>query len=131
MSRFKSAVINVILQIPKGTVASYGQVALYVGVPRAARQVGWILRGIEEEIELPWWRVINNAGRISIKGNKYNTPELQRKLLESEGIEIKEDFTFNIHRYRWIPNDTTLVSFGLDEEYIQMLHKKYFTADQK
>ena len=51
--------------IPYGRVVSYGQVAAYVGVPRGARQVGWTLRRLED-IDIPWWRVINNEGRISI-----------------------------------------------------------------
>lgn len=126
MSRFKDAVIQVVQSVPKGTVVSYGQVAAYVGVPRGARQVGWILRSMEETIDIPWWRVINNAGRISIKGNKYNDARMQRKLLESEGVEIYEDYTLAIEKYRFIADDKLLKKFQLDDEYIDTLHKKYF-----
>ena len=72
LSNFTQKVIEVVQSIPLGKVVSYGQVAVYIGVPRAARQVGWTLRGIEESVSLPWWRVINNKGRISIEGNLHN-----------------------------------------------------------
>lgn len=126
MSRFKEAVIKVIQLVPKGKVVSYGQVAVYVGVPRAARQVGWILRTIDPSIQIPWWRVINNAGRITIKGNKYNDAHLQKKLLESEGVEVNGDFTLDIKKHRFIANDRLLKKFGLPDDYVEYLHTKYF-----
>src|SRR3972149_6610734 len=100
MSKFKEAVINVVRKIPNGKVVSYGQVALYIGMPRAARQVGWILNKTEGVLEIPWWRVVNNEGRISIKGSKYSAND-QRERLLSEGIKVTRDFTFNIEEYRF------------------------------
>lgn len=126
MSPFKQRVIDVVNQIPYGKVVSYGQVAAYVGVPRGARQVGWVLRQIEESVKLPWWRVINNTGRISIDGNLYSDKHLQKKLLEQEGIQIQEDFKLDIDHYRFIATDEQLKKFALEEEYINMLHGKYF-----
>lgn len=126
MSPFKEKVIKVVRLVPYGKVVSYGQVAAYVGVPRAARQVGWILRGIESSIDLPWWRVINNSGRISIDGNLYNDKHVQKRLLESEGIVINKDFTLDIGLYRFIADDKLLRKLHLEESYIQELHKKYF-----
>jgi methylated-DNA-protein-cysteine methyltransferase related protein len=126
MSPFKEKVIEVIRLVPYGNVVSYGQVAAYAGVPRAARQVGWILRGIESSVALPWWRVINNSGRISIDGNLYNDKHVQKRLLESEGIGISNEFTVNIERYRFIADDALLKKLQLDDAYIQELHKKYF-----
>lgn len=64
MSEFKKAVLKVVSLIPKGRIASYGQIALLAGVPRGARQVGNILCQ-HGEGNTPWWRVINNAGRIT------------------------------------------------------------------
>jgi len=63
-STFTQKVIQVIKSIPYSKVVSYGQVAAYVGVPRASLQVGWILRSIKDSNSLPWWRVVNNKGRI-------------------------------------------------------------------
>ncbi len=102
MSAFKMKVIKVVSQIPYGAVASYGQVALYCGSPRAAREVGTILNRLEGKEEIPWWRVVNNAGRISIKGSEYSA-DFQRKLLRAEGIVVTDDFTFEIEEYRWKP----------------------------
>lgn len=103
MSQFKVKVISIVRSVPVGRVVSYGQVALMAGAPRAARQVGWILHGSEGELDLPWWRVVNNAGRISIKGSYFNTPQLQRKLLEDEGLDISDQFEFDIEKYRYRP----------------------------
>lgn len=127
MSPFKDKVLHVIRSVPYGNVVSYGQVAAYVGAPRAARQVGWILRHVENSVDFPWWRVINSAGKISIKGNFNADKELQRKLLMAEGIAVLEDFSLDMHMYRFIPDKKLLKSFGLDDKYIAMLQTKFFT----
>ncbi len=54
-----------VAQIPYGKVATYGQIALYLGHPRAARTVGWALHALPEGTETPWHRVINSQGRVS------------------------------------------------------------------
>lgn len=123
MSKFSEKVVKVVESVPPGKVVSYGQVALYVGVPRAARQVGWILRQSEGK-DLPWWRVINNEGRISIKGNRYNTPELQRKLLQAEKVSVNEDFEIDIEEYRYRADIPQLAAYKLDEDYIAIVLQK-------
>lgn len=98
---FKNKVLELVNQIPYGKVASYGQIALYADSPRAARQVGWILNHNEDTAhERPWWRVVNNSGRISIKGSDFSAED-QRFRLEAEGVVITKDFTFDIEKYRW------------------------------
>lgn len=124
-SQFTLKVIQVIQSIPQGKVVSYGQVAVYVGIPRAARQVGWALSNLEDTVSLPWWRVINNAGRITIKGNRYNTPELQKKLLEQDGIEVNDDLTIAIEKYRFRADNTLLQQWHLPEEYREKVLEKY------
>lgn len=104
MSPFKKKLIEIVQMIPQGKVASYGQIALLVGVPRAARQVGWTLRQIGAETDIPWWRVINQKGRISIDGNLHADKQLQRKLLEADGIEVN-DFQVDMEKYRFIPKN--------------------------
>jgi len=126
MSEFKKKMIQVISWIPHGKVMSYGQVAVYIGVPRGARQVGWSMRSLEGKVDSPWWRVVNNAGRITIKGNLYNDQELQKKLLITEGIPVKDDFTFEIEKYRFYPDMELLKEMELDKEYLAMIHEKYF-----
>lgn len=120
MTRFKELVINIVCMIPQGNVMSYGQVALYTGVPRAARQVGFILNQMEEKILVPWWRVVNNKGRISIKGSQYSSEE-QKQLLLQEGVDVKPDLTFDIEKYRFIPDKSYINQLGLDASYLNKL----------
>ena len=94
---------ELIKQIPAGKVATYGQIALYAGNPRSARQVAWILHSSSTKDNLPWHRVINSKGRISLpKGRGY---DIQKKLLEREGVIFDEDDYINLEEYRWIKID--------------------------
>lgn len=106
---FTERVIYIIKKIPKGKVASYGQVAALAGSPGAARQVGFILRSSTLD-SLPWWRVINNAGVLSIKGSFEATKSLQKDLLEKEGVEVSEQFTVPIETYRYHPTKAALAT---------------------
>jgi len=73
-----------------GTVSTYGHIALMAGYPGAARQVGWVLSGLsDDDNETPWHRVINATGRISIRG-RGDMAELQKHLLEQEGVEFDD-----------------------------------------
>jgi len=101
MAGFKEKVLNLVSKIPKGQVASYGQIAAALGNPRAARQVGWVLRGSGMlDGAVPWWRVVNNKGEISIKGNPTATKLQQKALLEKEGVEVSSRFILEIGKYR-------------------------------
>jgi len=122
-SKFKEQVVKVVSLIPHGRVVSYGQVALYVGIPRAARQVGWILNGLEGNTPVPWWRVVNNAGRISIKGSRYSALE-QKQLLESEGVEVNDDLVFDIDQHRFKPDENFIKKLELDTTYLEMISDK-------
>lgn len=130
-SQFKERVVRIVSLIPYGKVMSYGQVALYIGMPRAARQVGWILNGLEAKTPVPWWRVVNNSGRISIKGSMYSAQE-QKELLEKEGLSINDNLTFDIFAYRFVPDDGFLDQLKLDPMYLEMIAKKIpFTKNNK
>jgi len=98
---FRTSVLSFIKKIPKGKVVSYGQVAAYCGSPRAARAVGGILRSLSPDSDVPWWRVINNAGILSIKGNWTATNELQKILLEKEKVKVSKAFTVDMRKYRY------------------------------
>ncbi len=98
----KAAVARLVPLIPEGKVATYGQIAAYAGRPRAARQVGMVLAGLPEATPIPWQRVINAKGGISPRG-KPGAVELQRILLEEEGIEFLSDGTIDLRRYLWQP----------------------------
>ncbi|MEK7595200.1 MAG: MGMT family protein [Patescibacteria group bacterium] len=126
MAKFKEKVVEIVRLIPYGKVASYGQVALFVGTPRAAIQVGSVLNKLEDSVQIPWWRVINNSGRISIKGSSY-TPWDQKERLESEGIKVKENLDLDIEKYRWRPNGKVILSLKLSDGVIEKILGKYLT----
>ncbi len=93
--------------IPRGRVASYGQIAGLCEHPRAARTVGWALHGMPDELAdpehpdcIPWWRVINHVGRISTSCFQH-TASLQRDLLEAEGVEFGADDRVDMKRFQW------------------------------
>ncbi len=84
---FRERVLAIVRQVPSGRVVSYGQVALWAGTPRAARQVGAVLFGLrDEDGDVPWQRVVNARGGISTF--KVGAGELQIALLRSEGVEV-------------------------------------------
>ena len=101
---FKDKILEIIRRVPKGKVVSYGQVAAAAGFPTYARHVGKVLSELDENTKVPWWRVVNNQGYISIKGNWIATKEIQRTLLLQERIEVDKDFRLDMkrHRHVWI-----------------------------
>ncbi len=104
MSRphFFDQVYILVRQIPRGRVASYGQIAALLGHPRAARTVGWALYALRETqvADVPWQRVINHAGRITIARAGLD-PAVQRRLLEDEGVEFDENSYVDMRRFGW------------------------------
>lgn len=99
---FFERVYAVVRRIPRGKVASYGQIAALLGHPQAARTVGWALNALRgnEVHDVPWQRVINSAGRISISRVDLGA-ELQRALLEQEGIEFDGRGYVDLKRFGW------------------------------
>ena len=96
------SIYAVIRRIPKGRVATYGQVAELAGVPRHARQVGYALNALREGDDVPWHRVVNAAGAISLRAFP-GYEEIQRTLLEDEGVEIGVRDRIDLERCRWRP----------------------------
>lgn len=99
VSPFTQKVIETILSIPEGRITSYGTVAALAGSPRAARQVVRILHSSSRKHRLPWHRVVNKEGHISL--SEYHGFEQQKALLESEGIEVSRDGRIDMKRYGW------------------------------
>jgi len=100
--RFFTHVYRLVAQVPKGKVVTYGQVAALLGAPRAARAVGTALRYLPQPLArtVPWQRVINSSGGISIRGDVIRVEE-QRWLLETEGVEFDRSGKVNLKKYRW------------------------------
>jgi len=103
-SPFHQKAKQVIRRIPKGKVATYGQIAVLAGDARGSRQVSWVLHSCSESDKLPWHRVINSQGRISLPKNMGY--ELQRALLSDEGIEFGLRDTIDLVRFQWRPRVT-------------------------
>ncbi|AQR78332.1 methylated-DNA-protein- cysteinemethyltransferase [Paenibacillus larvae subsp. larvae] len=98
---FTAKVIDIIKLIPEGKVMTYGQIAALAGSPRGARQVVRILHSMSSKYQLPWHRVINSLGEISIKDDELSA--LQKAFLEGEGIEVKEDNRIDLETYQFHP----------------------------
>ena len=100
---FHRAVYQLVRKVPRGKVVTYGQVAAILGHPRAARAVGQALRMLPPMLArvVPWQRVINSAGRISHRGDIMR-PDVQRELLEAEGIRFSRGGTADLKRHRWV-----------------------------
>lgn len=96
----------VVARIPRGRVATYGQVARLAGLGRRARMVGYALHSTPRDLRLPWHRVINTKGEISFPVDHPNFHE-QRRRLEREGIRFLGP-RIDLARYRWHPGDADL-----------------------
>ncbi len=100
--RFFTQVYRFVARVPRGKVVTYGQVAALLGVPHASRAVGAALRHLPQSLvhAVPWQRVINASGGISLRGDVIRVEE-QRWLLENEGIEFNRQGKVNLKKYRW------------------------------
>ena len=102
---FDARVRQVVAQIPSGRLATYGQIAELIGAYGCARQVGWALRRLALPSEVPWHRVVNAQGRISMSLSREGSDWIQRELLLAEGIPVDEEGRLPLARYRWLPSD--------------------------
>ncbi|CCN68279.1 methylated-DNA-protein-cysteine methyltransferase [Vibrio nigripulchritudo ATCC 27043] len=100
MDQFLSQIFAVIHQIPYGQVSTYGQVAQLAGYPGYARHVGKALGNLPKGSKLPWHRVINSKGEISLKGTAYDR---QKVKLEDEGIVVNLAGKVRLKDYQWQP----------------------------
>lgn len=99
LNSFSERAIFVMKKIPPGRVLSYGAVAALAGNPRGARQVSWLINSSTKKHNIPWFRIINSKGKISIiQPEGY---ESQKRLLEEEGIEFASDDSVDLKRYLW------------------------------
>lgn len=100
---FRQKVYKIVKEIPYGRVTNFGTVALLMGNPRASRQVGFALRALTlGEEKVPWWRVVNKQGYISINhGEGGAEKNLQKQLLEEEGVMINDELVVDMSIYGW------------------------------
>ncbi len=96
MSSLYDQIYAVIARIPSGCVATYGQIALALGMPNGARTVGWAMRHCPKG--LPWHRIVNAQGKSSLSAEGR---DLQRALLADEGVHMDLEGRVDLKRYRW------------------------------
>lgn len=93
-------------KVPRGKVATYGQIARLAGFPRHARLVGYALNALPDDTRLPWHRIVNAEGRVSPRKNS-DGDLVQRLLLEAEGIVFDARGAVTLTTVLWTPRPST------------------------
>ena len=101
---FFHLVYEVVRQIPKGRVSTYGAIAAVLGTRLSARMVGWAMNGAHKvKPKVPAHRVVNRNGMLTGK-HHFSTPEKMQELLEKEGVMVKEDQVMHFKEIFWDPS---------------------------
>ena len=100
---FFEDVFDVVRQIPKGRVSTYGAIANYLGTKLSARMVGWAMNASHNaQMKVPAQRVVNRNGMLTGKAH-FATPTLMEELLKKDGVEVKNDTVVNFKNIFWDP----------------------------
>lgn len=99
---FFERVYDVLALIPRGKVTTYGAIARKIGAPRSSRAVGYALHANPKPVEYPCHRVVNREGRLA-PAFAFGGIDVQRQLLENEGVKVNDDYTVDLEAYLWIP----------------------------
>lgn len=97
---FFKKVYEVVKHIPKGKVASYGQIARLLGNPRASRAVGYALHANPYPGVVPCHRVVNRVGRLA-PGFVFGGEDIQKEMLEAEGVAVDSEYLVDMNKYGW------------------------------
>ena len=98
-------IYEIVRLIPKGQVATYGQIAELANLAGKARVVGYALYRVDMQVlDIPWQRVVNAKGKVSLSPLRFGTDYLQRSLLESEGIIFNGKDQIDLRKYLWKPS---------------------------
>ncbi|MFL0789844.1 MAG: MGMT family protein [Prochlorococcus sp.] len=101
---FDRRVFGLVMLIPFRKLATYGQIADWIGAHGSARQVGWALRRLPLPSDIPWHRVINAKGQISMNPSREGSDWLQRELLIAEGIPVDQQGRLPLREHLWKPD---------------------------
>jgi methylated-DNA-protein-cysteine methyltransferase-like protein len=123
-SLFAKKVFQIVRAIPKGKVLTYGQVAVLVGAPRAARAVGGVLFGLGPQSQAPWHRVINREGGISTY--RIGCGPLQKKRLQKEGLKFSRTGLVDLKLHQWFPSMSLAKKWQLPEARLAEFHRKMY-----
>ena len=102
MTRYER-VYAVVRRIPRGRVATYGQVAMLAGLPGQARFVGYALAALPTRSAVAWQRVVNAQGRVSPRGHGSECEALQKAMLRREGVRFGREGAIALAIYQWRP----------------------------
>jgi methylated-DNA-protein-cysteine methyltransferase-like protein len=114
MSTTYDRIYTVVRQIPRGQVATYGQVAELAGLMGKPRVVGYALYRVTDADDVPWHRVINAKGEVSRSPLRNGTDDLQQVLLEDEGMVFNRTGQLDLSTYRWQPDLDTIQRLAQD-----------------
>jgi methylated-DNA-protein-cysteine methyltransferase-like protein len=126
MKSFNEQVYALVRHIPRGKVLTYGQIAALLGNPMGARAVGWALNSLRDGTDVPWQRVVNASGQISLRGD--TGVQIQRSLLEAEGLQFDEQDERKLRDFKqalWRPSPfeiRTLVDSDVSDDPDAPLH---------
>ena len=104
MNDFYENVYKVVQRIPKGKVTTYGVVAFLAGSPRASRVVGSALHHNPSPVVIPCHRVVNRFGKLANEF-AFGGQDIQKALLENDGVEVDENFCVDLNKYLWTGED--------------------------
>lgn len=117
---FDQRVYALVALIPARRLATYGQIAELLGAYGCARQVGWALRRLPLPSTVPWQRVVNAQGRISMDASRQGSDWIQRELLLGEGLAVAADGRLPLAAHRWHPENpgplTSPGALAVDQE---------------
>ena len=101
---FDRRVWQTVSRIPRGQLATYGQIAELIGAYGCARQVGWALRRLSLPSSVPWHRVVNARGCISMSLSREGSDWIQRELLIEEGVPVDAEGRLPLRQHLWRPD---------------------------
>lgn len=97
----RARIYAVVRRVPRGKVATYGQIAELAGLEGQARQVGYAMAAVPSSGRMPWHRIINAQGRVSMRSAGAGSTIVQRQLLEREGVVFDAGGRVSLPRFRW------------------------------
>lgn len=101
---FRQRVYATVRRIPTGRVTTYGRIARSLGAPRSARLVGWAMRTVPEDLDLPAHRVVNRDGLLS-GGWAFGHPDIMRGMLLEEGVPFSAEHVVDLSQCVWDPDE--------------------------
>lgn len=130
MSEFNDKVYEIVRRIPYGRVMTYGQIAALLGIPRAARAVGWALHAVPSGAKVPCQRVVNRNGGLA-GGYGWGGQAAHKADLLPEGVEIRDDFTVDLKKYQWFPAEGDLPGLELTPAVRDFIDQRLSSGNER